>query len=603
MSKQHLLLQTRNRSLRSLRRAGTGNMPWDFLPQAIRFEKSQAFLNQSGAEIPYGLTPDVSRAKMVDSGQHCILFPHISILHALLLQLDLEDLQVHKRTVIIHINDTNISSDAKNALFNAGIFTLNELENIEEFKLLRIIDGQYLQEIKSLLVDVDMLFVIFEAQRSQLFDWVKHLSVDTLHLSSRALNVLRDNHVYCLGDFVNLSVPKISGWRFAGVKVKAEICSAISSLVANQEAFLTSLDPQELADTSPDESANGIDNQSVLFDLSGSQLIDLDLSAIPLTKLNFGCRARNILYRARISNAKELVDFLSIKRDLKMIRNIGPALEQEIIDAVKQLLSEGPIETTESSEESVDTTISPQGKGFDYTTIDILRTKFSFKVINIRKWFDLSNKKFYQILGNRPRKHQDTWRGKNLEDSELSIISSLVDEKKFEYQDDVVSCCCANDRHGDLACVFVYKDDIKCFFLNELPHELQDKIVAARYHEFTQRELSGDADGKVVYVLKEPYFKPADIRKFRSCVVSRKMSTDNYSIFISGCRYFGNRYITDDILIDFLEKNMINGMVHIATTDPKNRWFISFVAWHGLTPGDLIEFFGYKKYVKPSKFS
>ena len=517
---------------------------------------------------------------------------------------------MHKRTVIVHINDTGISSDAKNALFDARIFTLNQLENIKEFKLLRVIDIQHLHEIQELLDDADTLFASYESKRSGLIDKVKDISVDTLHLPGKTSNVLKLNRIFYLSDFINLTFHEISGWRFSGAMMTAEISSAISSLLTNQEAFLTDLNQQEPADTPLDESAdsepndaNVIDDQSVLFDLSGSQLIDLDLSAIPLTKLNFGCRARNILYRARISNAKELIDFLSIKRDLKMIRNIGPALEQEIIDAVKQLLSEGPIETTESSEESVDTTISPQGKGFDYTTIDILRTKFSFKVINIRKWFDLSNKKFYQILGNRPRKHQDNWRGKNLEDSELSIIASLVDEKKFEYQDDVVSCCCANDRHGDLACVFVYKDDIKCFFLNELPHELQDKIVAARYHEFTQRELSGDADGKVVYVLKEPYFKPADIRKFRSCVVSRKMSTDNYSIFISGCRNFGNRYITDDILIDFLEKNMINGMVHIATTDPKNRWFISFVAWHGLTPGDLIEFFGYKKYVKPSKFS
>ena len=277
---------------------------------------------------------------------------------------------MYKRTVIIHLNDIDISSSVKNALFNAGIFTLNELESIKQSKLLRIVGDQYFQEVKNLLADADILFAVFEIKRERLFDWVKALNVDTLHLSGRTLNLLKDNHVFCLGDFVNLSLSEISGWRFVGVRAKAEISSAISALVANQEAFLTSLEQQEhadSADSSPDEAVTGIDNQSVSFDHSGPQFIDLDLSAIPLTKLNLSIRACNILYRAGISNAKDLIDFAS-KRDLKTIRNIGPAMEREIIDAIQQFLSEGPIETEESveteesieTEESVETAIPPQ---------------------------------------------------------------------------------------------------------------------------------------------------------------------------------------------------------------------------------------------------
>ena len=102
------------------------------------------------------------------------------------------------------------------------------------------------------------------------------------------------------------------------------------------------------------------------------------------------------------------------------------------------------------------------------------------------------------------------------------------------HQNENVICYCMNDRQGDLSCIFVYENEIKCFFLADLPESLQQVIMDINFHRFSERELSGEADGDIVYCIKKPYFMPKYPEKFRINAQLRGLSADEYAIYLSG---------------------------------------------------------------------
>ena len=76
----------------------------------------------------------------------------------------------------------------------------------------------------------------------------------------------------------------------------------------------------------------------------------------------------------------------------------------------------------------------------------------------------------------------------------------LIIIKSSDYNDENVICYCMNDRQGDLSCIFVYENEIKCFFLADLPESLQQMIMNINFHRFSERELSGEADGDWLFI-------------------------------------------------------------------------------------------------------
>jgi hypothetical protein len=84
-----------------------------------------------------------------------------------------------------------------------------------------------------------------------------------------------------------------------------------------------------------------------------------------------------------------------------------------------------------------------------------------------------------------------------------------------------------------LACLFIYEEEIKCFFLKDLAEDLREVIISNNYHRYTKNELSGDAEGSVVYILRKPYFLPAKPDRFRANAKLRGMSPNDYAIFLS----------------------------------------------------------------------
>lgn len=103
-----------------------------------------------------------------------------------------------------------------------------------------------------------------------------------------------------------------------------------------------------------------------------------------------------------------------------------------------------------------------------------------------------------------------------------------------------------NNKQDDFVCLFIYENEIKCFFLNDLPDEIREQVVVKKMHMYTERELAGESDGRVINVLTKPFYRPDNPERFRANAQLRGMTTDEYAVFISGYPYLDQRSITDD---------------------------------------------------------
>ena len=309
--------------------------------------------------------------------------------------------------------------------------------------------------------------------------------------------------------------------------------------------------------------------------------------------VSLSAKAKTALTRGHILTVGEMLRMS--QKDIMKLRSVGDTTRAVITAAIEAIIAEGPAYFSRShTTEQEDAAAEPSsGKGFDYAVIDLLSEQFNFKPIRMAEWFDLSRQGIYNIMEKRTGKHHETWTGKQLTQQESDILNRLVRERTFEYKDAQVQCCCMNNRQDDLACLFLYENEIKCFFLKDLPAELQQEIIAANYHRFTERELSGEAAGKIVSVLKKPFFLPAQPDRFRTNARTRGMSLGEYALFLSGYPLIDQRSVTDDQITAFFDENLVDGKVYLSS-DPKNQWIRSLASRNGYSIKDFIALYGYE---------
>lgn len=300
-----------------------------------------------------------------------------------------------------------------------------------------------------------------------------------------------------------------------------------------------------------------------------------------------------------IEGIKTIRDVLTLTTfDIFHLRKLGNLLAKQLIDEIKLLKSQGEdyfnqLKRFDTLDTSNSTNTTVFGKGFDFDVIDVLTKQFYMKPTQMMKWYRLSRQSIYNILDKRPQKRHSVWTGKEMTESEKTILVSLIQEKKFNYSDSTVICFCINNRQDDLACLFIYKEDIKCFFLKDLEENLQNMIISVNYHRYMERELSGEIEGHIVHVLTKPYFLPHHPDKFRANAQLRGISLDDYARFISGYPLGNFRSVTDEQIINFFENNIIESKVYISS-DSKNQWIRTLASRNGYSIKDFIELFGYE---------
>lgn len=339
-----------------------------------------------------------------------------------------------------------------------------------------------------------------------------------------------------------------------------------------------------------------IDKSGVSHFKDEKAVLSEEILCRPASDLNVSVRICNCFMAEHIETIEQVLalDYA----DIMCMKNMGDLSRQQLLEQIELLYKLGEeyfkamVISSESNEEEM-TQYQFAGKGFDFSVIDKLVELFAFKAAQMSGWFGLSRQSIYNAMDKRASKRREIWTGKGLTKSERDILLKLIHDRKFDYSDENVICHCINDRQGDLACIFVYECEIKCFFLADLPEELQQRIMDINFQRFSERELLGESDGEVVYCIKKPYFMPKFPDKFRVNAQLRRLSLDEYAIFLSGYPAGDKRAVNDKQIVSFFEENLIDGKVYISSA-PKNQWIRSLASRNGYSIKAFIELYGFE---------
>ena len=503
-----------------------------------------------------------------------------------------------EKAITVYIHDLEISDKSKGSLARAGLLKLNDLFDcsMAELSSTYNFSDEVLQELSGVIAHADDIISFFEerAKRiNEILPDVQETPIESIGLSNRATNALRRGGVHTVGALIQMSQRDIGGLRNVGVLSREEIMKAIESIIQSGKVGCN-----KCKETQETNIGNVLRTGRI------SELLP-EIESISLDDVPFSVRARNALKRANIQTASELIQMS--EKDIISLRNVGTQTRDEILGVVDAIIGDGKAYfdnlTAHDNQEPGDESIAESaGKGFDFAVIDVLTERFSLKPAKMTEWFGLSRQSVYNALEKRLPQRRSAWTGKTLSENELSILAGLIENKSFDYTDDEVTCCCMNNRQDDFVCLFIYENEIKCFFLNDLPDEIREQVVAIKMHMYTERELAGESDGRVINVLTKPFYRPDNPERFRANAQLRGMTTDEYAVFISGYPYLDQRSVTDEQIIAFMQENMVDGKVYISS-DPKNQWVRSIASRNGYTIKNFIELYGFESRLDGSELT
>lgn len=499
---------------------------------------------------------------------------------------------MNKKDITVYIHDLNISNKAKEILVHAGLIKLCDFLSLNTDKLSAmygITDDVY-QELSTVIAHSDEITKHFtkRAKRiAEILPIVQDTPIENLSLSTHSNNALRRSGVHSVDSLIQMSQKDIFELRNVGVLSREEITTVIENIICADEMELTLIKKENV----------NVNETTVTNDKINKMLAEVE--DVPIECIPFTVRAKNALMRANIKTTGALVRLTD--KEILQIRNIGQQTRDEIVAVINAILDQGKLFferlKTEDSQLIDSTTEEPLiEKGFDYSVIDILTQKFGLKPVKMTEWFGLSKQHIYKILEKRFSVKKSKWTGKNLSEQEKDILSRLIADNTFDYTDGKITCCCMNNKQDDFVCLFIYENTIKCFFLRDLPNAIQEEIINKKMHIYTARELAGESSGHIVYLLTKPFYRPDNLERFRKNAQLRGMTTDEYSIFISGYPYLDQRSVTDDQIIEFMKKNMTDGKVYISS-DPKNQWIRSIASRNRYSIKDFIALYGFESWL------
>ena len=254
----------------------------------------------------------------------------------------------------------------------------------------------------------------------------KNLHIIELNFSTRTYNCLMRaglSTLYLLIENYD-NLPEI---RNMGAKSIAEIEEFLHDLEVN-ELNAAIFEKREAGNPVPDEE-------------SRPELPEVVLKR-PATDLFVPIRVCNAFKREGIETIRQVVAMSA--SDMMKMRNMGALSVSQLQEQIELLyekgedyfqLSDEDVSLNADSSESADKAYDygRLGKGFDFSVIDILTERFSFKASWMTEWFGLSRQSIYNVLEKRLSVRSGIWTGKKLTDSEHVILEGLIESRILSF--------------------------------------------------------------------------------------------------------------------------------------------------------------------------
>ena len=432
-------------------------------------------------------------------------------------------------------------------------------------------------------------------------DEYKNISITDLHLSVRAYNCLMRNNIFTLYSLIE-NYEALAGFRNLGNKSLAEIDDCLDRIARNdffENRIKSGIENKTIdGDNNHGESPDGYKPTASASDdtfPSWKRLSETEsgvaeiVNAHPVTDLYVSDRILNAFRREGIETIGQVTAMS--EKELLSLRNMGRLSVEQLLEQLVTLSELGTAYFGNSEPEEVD--INKYDKReLDIDTAKKLLNDYGLRSIWLSEWYGISRQRVYQKLGKRV--NHGRWCGKELVLEERSAITEMINARSFYFEKNGARYFFLNNMTDDCAYLIVSEEDIKCFFLKDLPVAVQALLKSADLHRLSEKEIKAkDNLGKKVFILKKPYFKPEDTATFRNLASVRDLSSEEYSMFLYGIPYcpYGTA-ITDERIISFLRENTINGRTMIPAI-PANQWIRSFISRSPYSTDEFIAFYGF----------
>lgn len=351
---------------------------------------------------------------------------------------------------------------------------------------------------------------------------------------------------------------------------------------------------QEIKDVLADISDGGfeVEEGGAIEEIVDEYEVPKEIENISVHELKLSIRLLNGLIKGGFDTVGKM---MRMSRDeIFSIRGIGSKSVDELISVTNSIKENG----TEYFESENRTDVENRSiderhkRAVDIETVNKLRENYRFKTAWLSEWYGVTRSRINQIL--HKRLNRGNWLNRELTDIDRKLLLQIVKEKKdFANFEERTKAYFLSNNEDDCAVIFVNDEEIKCFFLNMLPKDLQQVIRESRLDQLSFEELELVTAGRTFSVLKKEYFVPDSPYKFRQFANIRGMSIDEYCLFLTGKEYStAQATVTDEKIIEFLNAHYANGKLMIPSNN-STQWFRSFISRNGYSIDEIAQLYGY----------
>ena len=314
-----------------------------------------------------------------------------------------------------------------------------------------------------------------------------------------------------------------------------------------------------------------------------------EVEKIPIDNMNLENRLRNVLYREGYRTVGKIMRMK--KESLYLIHGIGDQSANELVKAVKGIEKEGieyftaPDRTNELIEEDNLRTLDKR------TAYDLVK-RYGLKVKWIAEWYDVSISWINFAINDKT--NHGNWLNREFTEEDAKNLNHMIDSNVDIYKptSDETLYFLSNIK-DDCAVLIVNDKEIKCFFLNMLPEDIQERMREERLDHLSMEERTLMTEGEIVSVLRKEYFRAYDPKKLSRYARYRGMSSEKYSRFLTGMPLITTTTtVTDERIEQFLSEYYRDGQISMPKGE-NCHWFRSFISRNGYTMKDVREMYGF----------